>query len=370
MKIFTKLFPMYCVAAFCMAISFSSVKAQDKFAADYLRGGINDGNKLLGEYLKPFGRGFGAGLNNGWYNTAETHKPLGFSVSVITNLTFIPSADKSYDISQLNLERLTLENPGNSMAPTVFGENKDGAGLEIRVDDPATPGSDRDYILTRFNAPKGTGIGFLPIPMIQGAVGLPKGTEIMIRFIPTLTSSGINGSFNLYGFGLKHDIKQWIPVISELPFDLSVMGAFTRINTSASLDLQPDAGSVSSRSVYAEQEMLFNVNAMTANLIFSKKIAFFTPHISAGFNTSRARLRVVGDFPIVSHVEENPASADFGKKIYKDSNDPIDTMFDNEMDFRVNVGFRLKMFGLVCLFADYTIARYSTLTMGLGVSFR
>jgi hypothetical protein len=353
----------------CMGALHSTLSAQ-KFAADYLRGGIDDGNKLLGAYLKPFGNGIGAGLNNGWYNTAETHKTLGFSVNVIANVSFVPTDDKTYNIQDLNLSNLTLQNPANSVAPTVMGANADGPGLEILVDDPATPGVDRDLVLTRFNAPKGTGIGFLPTPMIQGAVGLPKGTEIMVRFMPTVSSSGVNGKFNLFGFGVKHDIKQWIPVVSELPFDVSVMGAFTRMNMGVDLNLQPDVNSVSNQAVYSNQEMLFNVNAITANFIVSKKIAFFTPHISAGFNSSRARLRVQGDYPIVTDVIRDNASPDYGKKLYTDVTDPIDTKFENEMDFRVNAGFRLKMFGVMCLSLDYTYARYSTLTMGLGVAFR
>ncbi len=353
----------------CFGAMYGTVSAQ-KFAADYLRGGIDDGNKLLGAYLKPLGNGFGAGLNNGWYNTAEVHKPLGFSVNVIANVSFVPKDDRTYNLQDLNLTRLTLQNPANSFAPTVMGDNTDGSGLEILADDPATPGLDRDLVLTRFNAPKGTGISFVPTPMLQGAVGLPKGTEIMIRFMPTVSSAGVNGNFNLYGFGVKHDIKQWIPVVSELPFDVSVMGAFTRMNMGVDLNLQPDANSISNQSVYSNQEMLFNINALTANLIVSKKLAFFTPHISAGFNSSRARLRVQGDFPIVTDVVRDNSSPNYGKKVYADVSDPIDTKFENELDFRVNAGFRLKMFGLMCLSMDYTYARFSTFTLGLGVSFR
>jgi hypothetical protein len=44
-----------------LLLSATTVNAQ-KFAADYLRGGIQDGNLLLGQYLKPFGNSFGAGL--------------------------------------------------------------------------------------------------------------------------------------------------------------------------------------------------------------------------------------------------------------------------------------------------------------------
>lgn len=352
----------------CLAFNLPA----QKFAADYLRGGIQDGNLLLEQYLKPFGNSFGAGMNNGWYNTAETHKKLGFSLMLNTNLTFIPVDDQTYDVSKLGLQRLSLQDPTKVEAPTVFGDNADGPGLQVLVDDPATAGQEKDLVLTRFNAPKGIGVPMIPTFMLQGAVGLPKNTEIMVRYLPTISLPGVNGEMGLYGFGIKHDIKQWIPVINNLPFDMAVMGGFTRVNTGVALDLQPDAGSIGAGATgtFNNQEMVFNVNALTGNLIFSKKIAMFTPHISVGYNNSRSRLRVNGNYPIAVGVVTDSSSPDYRKKVYDNIQDPIDVKFENVGDFRINAGFRLKMAGVICLAMDYTLARYSTFTLGLGVSVR
>jgi hypothetical protein len=238
------------------------------------------------------------------------------------------------------------------------------------VDDPSTAGPDRDIVLTRFNAPKGVGFAMMPTFMIQGAVGLPKNTEVMVRYLPTISLPGVNGQMGLFGFGIKHDLKQWIPFMSAMPFDLSVMGGYTRINTGVDLDLQADAGGVGATSTFSNQEMVFNVNALTGNLIFSKKIAFFTPHISVGYNNSRSRLRVNGNYPIAVGVVTDSNSPDYTKKIYENVEDPIDVKFENVGDFRINAGFRLKMAGVICLAMDYTLAKYSTLTFGFGVAVR
>jgi hypothetical protein len=348
-----------------------SLNAQ-KFAADYLRGGISDGNLLLGKYLTPFGNSIGAGMNNGWYNTAETHKKLGFSLMLNTNLTFIPVEDQTFDVSKLNLQRLTLQDPNNTIAPTVFGDNQDGPGLQVMVDDPTKAGQDKDLQLTRFNSPKGIGVPMMPSFMVQGAVGLPKNTEIMVRYLPTISVPGVNGKMGLYGLGFKHDLKQWIPFVSKLPLDLAVMAGYTRINTATDINLQPGTGGVGAGASgsFDNQEMVFNVNALTANLIFSKKIAMFTPHISVGYNNSRSRLRVNGSFPIAAGVVTDPNSPDYTKKVYEKIENPIDVKFENVGDFRINAGFRFKMFGVLCLAMDYTLAKYSTFTLGLGVSVR
>jgi hypothetical protein len=74
------------------------------------------------------------------------------------------------------------------------------------------------------------------------------------------------------------------------------------------------------------------------------------------------------DYPIPTGVVTS--GVDTGKKIYTNFANPISTEMNNINDFRVNVGFRLKFLVLGCFFADYTLAKYSTLTAGLGISFR
>jgi hypothetical protein len=357
------------LSGICLFLQIPQNLSGQGLAADYLKGGIGDGNKLLSAYLKPLGHATGAGLNNGWYNTAETHKVLGFSVSLIMNASFVPSDDKSYNVTTLGLTQLSPVNPGQVTAPTLFGSSNSGAEMEIRVDDPALPGPDRNFQLTKFNAPKGTGLGFMPTPTLQGAIGLPKGTELMFRFLPKLNSNKPDLTIGLWGVGVKHDIKQWIPIVSKLPVDLAFMAAFTRLTTTTSLDLQPDANSVGTLpGGYNNQEMEFDVKAFTTNLVFSKKILFFTPHVSVGYNFSKASFKLNGDYPIPTGVVTS--GVDTGKKIYTNFANPISTEMNNINDFRVNVGFRLKFLVLGCFFADYTLAKYSTLTAGLGISFR
>ena len=43
-------------------------------------------------YTSPMFTGFGLALNNGWYNTAATHKPLGLSITFNANAAFYPSS--------------------------------------------------------------------------------------------------------------------------------------------------------------------------------------------------------------------------------------------------------------------------------------
>jgi len=54
-----------------LVLSFTNIniaKAQFEDSGEILRSGTNDANLLMEEYMKPFAKGFGAGLNSGWVN--------------------------------------------------------------------------------------------------------------------------------------------------------------------------------------------------------------------------------------------------------------------------------------------------------------
>ena len=56
----------------------------------YLKAGKSDANALVKAYLNPYATALGDGLNNGWYNSAATHKLFGFDISVTVSAIQIP----------------------------------------------------------------------------------------------------------------------------------------------------------------------------------------------------------------------------------------------------------------------------------------
>ncbi|MCK7537017.1 MAG: hypothetical protein MZV63_41675 [Marinilabiliales bacterium] len=77
--------------------------------------------------------------------------------------------------------------------------------------------------------PKGSGFGFTLNPMIQAGIGIYKETEIVVRYSPEL-QLGEGGKVGLWGVGLKHSLKQWIPALKRLPiFEMSIQGGYTKL---------------------------------------------------------------------------------------------------------------------------------------------
>jgi len=329
--------------------------------------------KLFKAYVRPYTNALGTDLSNGWYNTAKPHKTLGFDITFTLNTTFVPDMDKTFNPQELDLsEQIRFE---SSSSPTAMGDNDPGATLNYVENI-----NGQDVTLASFDLPKGTGIGFAPAPMLQVGVGLIKGTEIVGRYIPDM-KLGNQAEIGLWGVGLKHSIKQWIPAINKLPIlHLSVMGGYTKLSSQTNLSFMPDAyvnaGIVDQANVwdygtyYDNQAMDLDVSSFSANLIVSANLPVVTFYGGVGINNTRTTLALKGNYPLPA-VDESTMETEITQPSSK--TDPINMEIEHEggtrTDPRYNVGMRFK-FAVITLHFDYTYSNYSVATAGLGLSFR
>ncbi|MFA6261786.1 MAG: DUF6588 family protein [Bacteroidia bacterium] len=355
------------------ALSFftaSDLRAQGD-AATLLRGGVSDANLLMNAYMGPMMKSFGAGLNGGWFQTAKPHGIGGFDLTFSGNLAFAPDADKIYDVATLGLNKLRLKSGESSEAPTVFGSG-DGPTVELVEKSPFTG---NDTPLTSFVLPPGAGLTFFPVPTMQFQVGVGFGTELGIRYLPTIKAGDI--SIGLFGFAVKHDFKQWIPGIKEMPFDLSAMFGYTSLDAEFAFGkngLQPDADTnvykPAGLPAFDNQKIVFTGSAWTINVLISKKLGPLTPYLGLGYQHSNVSLALKGDYPITgpndiaTATSPGPGQGKPAKVIT--ITDPIDISGKNS-GVRATVGIRLKLL-LLTLHGDYTFAAYNMASVGVGLN--
>jgi hypothetical protein len=347
----------------------SVVVAQLNTVGNFISAGTNDATKLLGAYLKPYANAFGADLNGGWYNTAKVHKTLGFDLTFTINTAIVPKADKSMDVTQLGLN-YTLPPVGNIMAPTIAGKNEKGPQLNY-----TTTVGGKTVPITSFNTPKGTGVGVIPAPMIQLGIGIVKETEIIGRYVPKMSVLDY-GSVDMWGFGIKHSLKQWIPGIKSAPFfHLSFLGVYTQLRANSNLSLKSafysdalGAGNVDiqTTSTFDNQKMEMIVKGMTFNILASFDFPVVSLYAGAGISNTKTTLKLKGDYPM-------PNGVNAGKVVITDQKDPLSitmkSMDGSPTKPRLNGGIKFK-FAIITLHFDYTYANYSVVTAGLGISVR
>lgn len=345
----------------------TQVFAQDDMST-FLKAGANDGSKVLNAYASPLLKSFGASINGGWFNSAKVHGLGGFSITVSPNVSFAPKADQTFDVSSLGLSNNTRVINGKNTSQTVFGENSDESNPELGMF-ARYPGATQDSMLTSFKLPPGIGVNLFAVPTAQIAVGVGLGTEVAIRFIPTIKSGDFE--VGMIGFGLKHDVKQWIPGMKELPFDLSVMGAFTMFDAKLKLaNLQADAPSSEidnpdPNKTYS-QSAEFTSTAYTFNVLISKKLSVFTPYLGLGYQGANTELGLKGEYPITDiNPNYDPLDPTSKRKVVRVLKDPIN-LEGALSGLRATAGFRLKL-AVVTIHADYTFAEYSVASLGIGL---
>lgn len=357
------------------ALAFASLTIhQSSFAqgdvAQLLKAGATDASKLVQAYTTPFFRGFGVGLNGGWYNTAKPHGLGRFDVTFNMNLCTVPTEDQTYDAAALGFTAIRLDNPANHIGQTLAGEinPKNNPVYVLELDNTATPVPGDKIEVARFDAPPGAGLPYSGAPTVQLAVGLIKKTEVMVRYMPTV-SLGKQGDIGLVGFGLKHDIKQWIPVVSKMPFDMSAYFGYTKMNLNYGLDLKPEAGvpnKTGNNGVYADQAMDLETKSTTFGLILSKKLAILTVYGAANYQRSSTTLGLNGDYPITS-FEGTVGDPNFGSKVVDKVSNPVNFTVDGANGMTGTIGARLKL--LVLTFQGaYTFGKYPMVTAGVGLN--
>ncbi len=332
-----------------------------------LTGGVSDAEKIAEAYLSPFTNAFGATLNAGWYNTARPHSFPGFDITLSVNVAIIPDEAKSFNPSELGLVS-NVNFTGPAMTPTIAG-GSDVERTQLQYFDNVN-----GELVTRaqYELPQGTGLGFIPAPTLQLGIGIPFGTDIIGRYIPEVGVGDV-GNLGLWGVGVKHSLKQWIPVISRLPFlNLSVMAGYTKFYTTTGLDFRPtdiDAADLTTAIVnWDDQKLNFGVGSFTANVIASADIPFITGYLGLGINSTNTNLVMSGWYPVpVLNNDNQPEVTD--QSALKD---PID--FNLAGDFggvqpRVTAGVKFKL-AVLHIHFDYTYSNYSVVTGGLGISFR
>ncbi len=347
-------------------------KAQGQLGdiGELFEGGQEDAQLLLQEYLKPFGSGFGAGINSGWVDRANTHGTLGFHLKLNVTAAIVPSADKDFNVNDLGLSKLEVLHGDNPVTPTFSGTSESGPMLGFRERIEQT-GEMVD--IEAFRMPEGIGLDFIPTPMIQAGVGLPKNTDLMLRYVPALNYEDY-GEVSLLGVGVKHEINQWLPAGRILPVTLSVMAGYTTFRSHVDLDAQPtpqdydhDPKNLDTPGQWDDQQISLNSDAFTMNILVGKSLPILSVYGGIGFETSTTSVNVDGNYPYYEPVNVQPeGSYDMELNALTD---PIDISLDGANTLRALAGVRISL-PLITFNVDYTYADYSMVSAGLGISLR
>jgi len=327
----------------CLSLSFSA-SAQISLGPS-IAGSQNDINYLANGYLAPFGDGMAFGLTQGWYNTAKVKKTFRFEIGFTPSLTLMPEESRSFTIDPSQLQELELVSASDNITPTVFGD--DAAGVRLRYTEPSLQG----LANASFDMPAGLGIAIAPMMSLQAGIGLPFDFELSGRYLPTSSVPFIDGSeISLWGVGLKHDLKRYIPKGGLLPFSLSAFASYTQLDLGQ--DIEPNANN--------DKRIDISANALVTRILISKKLLFITFYGGLGYNYLNSSIQVNGTYDYI-----NPANLTNPEQSIVN---PVDISSTGGSGFAGNAGIRLKFLMIAYVSADYTFGAFNAVNASVGIS--
>jgi hypothetical protein len=290
-------------------------------------------------YLSPILTAWGADLNSGLYHSADLHDVLGFDVGLKVGAVMVKDEDRIFDLvlpEQIRYGGVTL-NAGVdydkviSGVPTALG---DLSGKAVIVKSTSTFASLRGQ--TIFTTPKGFNVKFASLLIPQAAVGLPFGLEVIGRFVPNIILPDDAGKVNFIGFGIRHSIDQYIPL---LPVDLSIHFMTQKLTISDMND----------RKIVSASGIAYGIE-------MSKTLALLTMYGGYQIEQSEWEVDLYNPDPSLTQFVGTPVSID-GFHV------------DGKNASRFHAGVRLLL-AIINVHADYSFAAQPVIAAGVGISLR
>lgn len=207
--------------------------AQDLGIKDYLLIGVDAAETISERYLKPIPEGILYGLSSGWYHNAKSADRWEVRLGLVTNGSLVPADTKNFTLNVGDFENLSVIGGAQQVTiPTILGPR----------DSRVTFQADVEGQTFTFDAPTGIGLlqlNLLPSAFLQAGVGLGGNLEAQVRYFPKITIG--DGALGIKGLGLKYQLNGDKGIWQDLPVDMALMGAYTRLN--ATYDL-PEDGNV------------------------------------------------------------------------------------------------------------------------------
>lgn len=311
---------------------------------EILAAGLNDAEKFTTDYLSPTSEGIMYSLSSGWYNTADA-KPLGgFEISIIGNMSNFKNKDdkKAFELNTADYENLQFTDGSTSkLVSTSLGDIE---GVSVFIED------ESGLVRQDLDLPSGLAsedINFVPSGFIQASVGLIKGTELKARFLPKINTDDF--SMGMYGVGIQHEFTKHLPADKILPIAISAVIGYTHLD--ASYDF-------TNSNVIAgqDQKLEVDINTWAFQAVVSTKLPIINFYGGLGYLSGKSTTDVLGTYVVQSGPFQQTYVDPFS--IDKDTS-----------GITANVGTKLKL-GFFRLHADYAVAEFNTLSVGVNFGFR
>ena len=310
---------------FYSAISFAQFDDVSDIAEDLVF--------LADKYVSPAAEASAYQSSGGWYTSAKKKELWDLEISLQGNLLFIPNKAKNFLLNESDLINLSIQgDPTSASLPTALGGDN-FVVIEGSIGDDSF----------EFDSPEGINESFVKHAQLQASLGLWKGTSLIGRFSPKIK---INKTYyQILGFGVQHNLSQWIPSIKETSFDLSGLLTYSFYSVS-------DTFSAVNLPIGTLNSVVVDGESLMFNIIASKQIEKFTFSTAIGLTSSKFDYKVGGD----------------GDLVLNTLNQALGTLNESKTNFKGDFGIDYRFYDF-SVNTMLTLGNYSNLIFGINYNF-
>lgn len=306
---------------------------------DLLAAGVEDAKRFSEGYFAPAAEGVMYALSNGWYNTAKGKKLGQFEIAIIGNASFVKDEHKQFELNVADYTYLRFEDGQQTqMVATALGENDPDIKMVIDYNNGTTQ---------EITLPQGigsAGVNILPTAFIQASVGLIKGAEVKVRFLPKIDQEDVKVS--LFGAGLQYEVTSLLPAEKIFPVRISAVIGYTSLK--ASYDFTG-----SSVVQGSNQRVETDVDSWLFSAVASTKLPVINFYAGLGFVSGNSTSSVLGTYRIQT-----------GPFLNEELVDPYSV--DNKISsVKATLGTKLTL-GFFRLHADYSFQEFNNVSVGIS----
>lgn len=306
--------------------AFSQEDDLDKF--------INDMLFLADGFASPASESAAYQATAGWFSSARALEKWKVDVSLHGNALFVPSSKKEFTINNNDFAILRIMGGQNgALVPTAFGGDTD-LQFEGEIDY-----AGQTIEISNFDAIDGIDKGALIYPFAQVSVGLPYGTELGVRALPSMEIDGSN--FSTYGVGLKHNFSQYFRFNEEEDLQVAAILAYNIF------DVKYDFDPIAIPDVVQLTLIDVSANVWMAEVMASKKYENFEIFGALGVAQSDFEYEFGGSGLALPLINEELVSLN-----------------DKEAQFKGDIGFNLY-FDRFKISTMATAGKFVNLNLGL-----
>ncbi len=300
--------------------------------------GIDNARTFSKDYFAPVGELLVNSATNGWFYSAKVKKPWRFELGIVGNISFIREDKQSFIFRIQEYSNITLpDGSTNQVVATALGSNQNDVSVIINE------GFATGATVILPDGLTDNAFKSLPSGYIQGSMGIGSSTEIKARFLPKIKARG--AEIQAYGFGLQHELTDWIYRLKRWPVHVSALLGYTNIQGVY------DASAATS-TPGTDQEVQLTTSSWVITTFASTKLPVLNFYGGLGYYFGATKADLLGSF----EVQNGPLAPDLVI-------DPISVKTKTN-GVKATFGTSVK-YGAFKANLDYSFQNYSNISLGL-----